>query len=88
MFFLSRGCHVSSTWDNINPFSPGFMKASEVADTVDKYQQILNSSRSEKTKCEARAKIAEAYRRLPYEQGLATMYAEEANSYFCREVRK
>lgn len=83
--FLTRSCHASSTWDNMNVFSPGFLKAGAVDETVTKYQAIAQGAQSRAQHCDAYTNIADAYSRLSYEESLAKAYRDKAADY-CKLV--
>src|SRR5829696_8309374 len=83
--FFTRSCHASSTWDNMNVFSPGFLKAADVDETLTKYQAIADGTQDRAQRCDAYTKIAGAYSRLSYEESLAKAYRDKAADY-CKPV--
>lgn len=78
--FFARDCHISSSFDNANPFSAGFLEASDVQKVIDRHvRKSWDGTTLER--CIANTHIRDAYRKLPYRADLAETYDAEVRQW-------
>ena len=83
MFFFGQDCHASASFDNVNPFSDGFLLAGHVQYVYDTHHKVARGWNGEgaQERCWANARIRRAYSLLPYRVDLAQLYAAEADKW-------
>ncbi len=82
LMFLTKSCHASTTWDNYNVFSDGFLDANDV-DEVGKRARTVrdNPKSSAATRCRASTEAANAYAELDYEEDAQKRWVDDAEKW-------